>query len=206
MPKKGQFIDIAGAKYGNWTVIKKDETSARRTLWICECSCGNHRSVFLGHLRGGASKSCGCQKPKGEGHVRYKHGMSESPEFKTWLQMHTRCYNPNISEWARYGGRCIKSCDRWKDDFSLFLADMGPRPSPAHSIDRKDVDLDYDPDNCRWATKKEQARNTSRTLWVELDGDKVSLAEACEKSGIPYSSAQERVAAGKHWRGATHGV
>lgn len=200
MPRKGQIIDITGNTYGEWKVLEFVPAEKKGSRWLCECSCGNQRVVYSGHLKNGASKSCGCKMPKGESHVRYKHGMSETPEFKIWLQMHTRCYNPNAKGWEHYGGKGVYVCDRWKEDFTAFYADMGPRPSPNHSIDRYDIDRGYEPGNCRWATDKEQARNTSRTKWVTYEGKRMSLAEACELSGMNYGYAQERLASGKGWR------
>lgn len=198
MPRKGDVINLVGNKYGFWTVISY---TGSKSKWLCECSCGGQRAVYSGHLKDGSSKSCGCLMPRGQNHKSFKHGMSETPEFKTWLQMLTRCHNPNSKSWKHYGARGIAMCDRWKTDFLSFYNDMGPKPSPSHSIDRIDVDRGYEPNNCRWATAKEQARNTSRTAWVVFQGRKISLAEACEVSGVNYCSAQERRAAGKDWRG-----
>jgi len=201
MPVKGDIKDLTGLTFGNWTVIRFDRVEKMTNYyWICRCACGTEKPVAANHFKNGRSTSCGCIRPKGETHSSYKHGMSESAEFKIWLQMHTRCTNPNAKGWEHYGGKGITICDRWKEDFTTFFKDMGPRPSPKHSIDRIRIDEGYSPENCRWATKKEQARNTSRTAWVTLKGRRMSLAEACEITGVNYSSAQERRAAGKDWR------
>jgi hypothetical protein len=118
------------------------------------------------------------------------------------MRMIDRCENANTPFWHIYGGRGIKVCKRWREDFTAFLSDMGERPSPDHSIDRyPDKDGDYQPGNCRWATAKEQARNFRKNLIVELDGESMSLSEACEKSGINYGAAKWRYHAGHDWRG-----
>lgn len=203
MPAKGNIKDLTGLVFNNWTVLGFDHTKGRnRYYWLSRCACGTERPVYGAHLKNGGSRSCGCLRPKGESHSRFKHGMSEAPEFKIWLQIQTRCYNPNTINWEHYGGKGIGMCARWRDDFMAFYKDMGPRPSPKHSIDRVRIHEGYSPSNCRWATPKEQARNTSRTAWVSLNGKRMSLAEACEITGLNYTSAQERRAAGRDWRGS----
>lgn len=198
---KTAFKDMTGLTFGCWTVIAESASKSRIIKWSCRCVCGTERDVSGGHLRYGGSKSCGCQMPKGADHPSFKHGMSETPEFKIWLQIHTRCYNENYADWDHYGGRGIRMCPEWKDDFLAFYRDVGRRPSENHSIDRREVNGDYEPGNCRWATDVEQARNTTRTRWVEYLGQKVCLSEACERSGIPYATAQDRIHAGRNWDG-----
>lgn len=210
MPRSGtgntSFKDISGMRFGSWTALREAGKRGKLITWLCKCDCGTEREVIGGHLRNGKTKSCGCMLPKGASHSRFKHGMSETPEFKIWLQILTRCTNPNTKDWEHYGGKGISVCERWKSDFLSFFADMGPRPSSKHSIDREDISRDYEPGNCRWATPIEQARNTSRTRWVELEGQKVSLAEACERTGVPYATASERLLSGRDWRGERHGL
>ena len=115
--------------------------------------------------------------------------------------MINRCTNERCPEWHIYGGRGITVCERWRDNFEAFLADMGHRPTSRHSIDRIDNNGNYEPANCRWATPKEQARNLRKNLVVDLDGRSVTLAEACEVTGINYGAAKYRLKAGYHWRG-----
>ncbi len=209
MPRNGtgktSFKDLTGLRFGTWTAIQEAPKVGRNIRWICRCDCGTERSVLSGHLRHGTSRGCGCSKPRGQNSNLFKHGKSETPEFRTWLQMHTRCYNQKSRDWESYGARGIRICAEWKDDFLAFLKDMGPKPSTHHSIERNDVNGHYEPGNCRWATKKEQARNTSRTRWVIYSGRRMSLAEACERSGTPYATAQDRIAAGRGWDEGNHG-
>lgn len=115
-----------------------------------------------------------------------------SPEYTTWAGMHNRCSNPAQRFYPRYGGRGIFVCDRWKD-FKNFLADMGYKPFPAAQLERKDNDGPYSPDNCVWATPKQQCRNRTNTVWVEWEGEQVPLVALAERYGIPRARLYQRV-------------
>lgn len=122
-----------------------------------------------------------------------QHGRSE---YHIWLGMMQRCHDPrNLSYW-RYGGRGISVCDEWRESFTAFLAHVGDRPTPKHSIDRIDGNGNYEPGNVRWATKKEQARNRRSTLFVQWDGEKIPFIELCERQGRKYSYALSRYRGG----------
>lgn len=121
------------------------------------------------------------------------HGMTDSPEYRSWQRMKERCSNPRADSYHRYGGSGIKVCDLWIGSFEAFLADMGPRPSLNHSIDRTDNERNYEPGNCRWATRKEQNRNQRSNRIVELGGERISLAEAAERAGVEYFKARDRL-------------
>jgi hypothetical protein len=116
-----------------------------------------------------------------------------TPEYRAYQGMKKRCYNPKARGFPEYGGRGIAVCDWWLDSFDHFLADVGHRPSPDHSIERIDNNGDYEPGNVRWATKPEQMRNRRSARMVEYDGAQMSLAEAAERAGVPYKVAQERI-------------
>lgn len=198
------FKDLTGQTFGNWTVDGRGDTRSTRIYWMCRCSCGVTRQVSGAHLANGRSRGCGCIRPAGTANPRFRHGESDTAEHNVWMRMINRCSNENYREWHLYGGRGIKVCDRWlgPDGFANFLADMGRRPSVQHSIDRyPDNNKGYEPGNCRWATATEQGRNTRRNLMVDLDGCQVSLAAACEATGINYDAAKYRLKAGHHWRG-----
>lgn len=122
----------------------------------------------------------------------------ETSEYMTWKSMRMRCTNPNDKRYARYGGRGIKVCERWQS-FKNFIADMGPRPSPEHSIERRDNDGDYSPVNCHWATAVEQANNVSRNRLLTFRGETMTLAQAVRVSGTPFCASRVRWRLEKGW-------
>lgn len=156
-----KFINLTGKKFGRWTVINRSKNVGIFVAWNCICECGTINIVIGSSLtrKRNSSKSCGCLQKESAGKLNKSHGLSKIPEYRNWKAMIRRCENKNIKEFAHYGGRGIKVCERWRKSFEEFLSDMGERPSPKHTIDRKDVNKDYSPDNCRWATKSMQAIN-----------------------------------------------
>lgn len=123
---------------------------------------------------------------------------SAAKEYQTWQAMKDRCGNPGSESFATYGGRGIAVCERWRESFEIFLADMGPKPSPSHSIDRIDNDGGYCPENCRWATPKEQARNTRKSLVIVAFGESMIAADWAERTGIPAATIKSRLRLGLH--------
>jgi hypothetical protein len=130
----------------------------------------------------------------------YRHGYKTAgrymPEYAIWNNLISRCTNPKNTRYARYGGRGIGVCERWAADFVNFLADMGRRPSSAHSIDRIDNDRGYSPDNCRWATRKEQCRNRASSRFIEFAGASRTAAEWAELIGVSQTTLHARLKAG----------
>src|SRR5215831_675737 len=141
------FKDLTGKRFGKWMVLgSTQKSSSSKISWLCRCDCGAQRYVRGGNLLSGKSTACGCTGIDRIKKLRYKHGMSGTPEFKIWLLMLDRCYNPRSSGYLNYGGRGIQVCPEWRHDFMQFYKDMGKRPK-GKSIDRRDVNGFYSPEN-----------------------------------------------------------
>jgi hypothetical protein len=176
---------MVGMVFGRWRVLRRVENgAARHATYICRCECGREKRILGSQLRRGRSRSCRSCPPR-------RHGMTNSPTWRTWSGMITRCYNPHAVVYARYGAMGVRICDRWRDSFEAFLADMGPRPI-GMSIDRIDNSGNYEPENCRWATATEQACNRRSTRFLTLHGLTHPMAEWARRTGI----SKERI----HWR------
>ena len=191
-------IDETDLRYGRLLVIGREltpDTSA--AYWRCLCDCGEYTVVAGGNLRSGRTKSCGCLKSESASSRRTTHGLSGTPIYTTWVSLIQRCLNVNTSNYSRYGGRGITVCDRWhpsnENAFENFLSDMGDRPSSKHSLDRKDNDSEYSPDNCRWATATEQANNRRSNRLFTHNGMTKTLAQWSRELGIKQATIRCRV-------------
>jgi hypothetical protein len=170
-------LELTGQRFGHYTVIRR-LPNTKRSKWLCRCDCGERREVLGNNLTRGNSKGCGCSKQT--------HGMAGSPEHYAWRGALGRCTNPKNKDYPRWGGRGITVCARWrgKTGFDNFYADMGPKPSPKHTLDRyPDKDGNYEPGNCRWATWKQQQRNRRDTITVRYFGRTWVLRELVERVG-----------------------
>ncbi len=187
--------DLTGRRFGKLTVIRRHGSVRAGTsltpTWVVRCDCGTEKVIRAGNMRSGYSKSFGCVKPG-----RPTHGMYGTPENIAWGSMLYRCTNPRAPNFANYGGRGITVCDRWRASFETFLADMGPRPSPRHSLDRIDVNGNYGPSNCRWATSVEQASNKRNNHVMTVDGRSETIAEWARTTGLLVSTIRERIRRG----------
>lgn len=157
-------LDLQGRTFGRLTVMRKAASDRfGHVRWECSCSCGATPTVQARHLAEGLTRSCGCLRSDTSRVVNARHGQSRvgkrSAEYRIWCGMKGRCSNERGPAFKDYGGRGIRVCPEWEASFEVFFADMGPRPTPQHSLDRKDNDRGYEPGNCRWATKSEQAFN-----------------------------------------------
>lgn len=193
----GKMIDLSGMRFGRLTVVDRAENSESNSIrWNCVCDCGNKTVSFSNGLRNGSATSCGClsrQRFSELGKSKRKHGLSRSKIQDAWLHMKQRCYSKRSDQYKNYGAKGIKVCDRWKESFENFVADMGEPPSRLHTLERIDTRGNYEPENCRWATVKEQQRNRTNNLVIEIDGMRKCLAEWCEETNTGYQKAYARI-------------
>lgn len=176
-----ELIDLNGKKFGKLTVVKRVENNKhRQPQWLCKCDCGNETIVSGQKLRTGHTKSCGCiifeQK------TRLKHGMTNTSLFTRWMNMKSRCYNPKNKRYSRYGARGITICDEWMDFSNFYNWAMQNGFKESLTLDRIDNDNGYCPENCRWATQKQQSNNKSTNSIFEINGEKNTLSEWCDKN------------------------
>lgn len=164
-------VDLTGKKFNRLYVIEKSESCSSGTTWKCLCDCGKSVIVSACHLKSGHTSSCGCLNQETTAHYIHGHSATKSSTYKSWKEMRQRCKNPKSDKWQWYGGRGITVCDRW-DSFSNFLLDMGNRPL-GKSIDRIDNDKGYYPENCRWATQKEQTRKQNHCKLSQEIADEI---------------------------------
>jgi hypothetical protein len=164
------FSDLSNFKTETMEVLfRKGSTPEGKARWLCKCFCGNQYEATGTHIRNGNGKHCGCLKGKNISNGAKTHKKSRTKEFKSWCSMKSRCLNKNNRGYKNYGARGIKVCERWVESFSNFFEDMGLAPSPNHSIDRIDVNGNYEPSNCKWATWKEQASNRRNNIYIDFE-------------------------------------
>lgn len=184
-----RFIDLTGQRFGKWTVI--DEAirhNSPLTYWNVVCDCGYQTAVPGPAMRRGRSSCCiNCR--------RITHGKSRSPEYTVWIGMRQRCNNPLNEQSADYGERGISVCKEWHS-FDVFYADMGKRPSPKHTLERKDNDLGYSKANCKWATWAEQTRNKRSNRLITFNGKTMCLADWAVEVGISFNGLRNRLQRG----------
>ena len=187
--------DLAGLRFTNLTAIVRVE-GCRKGKWICRCDCGVEKKVADWFLIHGKTRSCGCLVVSTNRRLRLRHGHASnghSPEYQAWNHARNRCYNPNDPRYPMYGGRGITMCERWLDSFDNFLSDMGVKPDSKLTLDRKDNDGNYDPQNCRWATRKAQASNTTRNHLLTVEGKTKTISEWSAESGLKTGTIWARV-------------
>lgn len=199
--------DLVGKRFGRWTVKERasDHVTAKgyhHVMWRCVCDCGTERCVRGKSLTCGISKSCGCMRDELLGQRARKHGGFGTRLYAIWISMRQRCNNPNHHSYHNYGGRGIKICPEW-DDYEIFRewairagykedAERG-----LYTLDRIDVNQGYQPNNCRFATMREQAENRRDSIWVEHDGEIHPLTVWSEILDIEYTTLWSRYRRGK---------
>lgn len=197
MAARGSGRDLTGLTFGKLTALDCIRNGNDR-LWRCQCQCGAQRYVVTGSLTAGKTRSCGCAPHRRSGlprkvktHGQARHGGEMTRTYSIWRKMRARCGNSNDTHYARYGGRGIRVCEPWKK-FVQFWQDMGDCP-PHMEIDRLDNDGHYEPDNCRWATRKEQNRNKSDNRMLTLNGITRCVTDWAESIGIQRGTISSRL-------------
>lgn len=184
-------VDHAGEKYGRLTVISR--VPNRKEYWLCRCECGTEKEVHIGNLTSGRQVSCGCYGREAASKSSKTHGESKTRLYRVWGNMKSRCYNPKVFSYYRYGSRGIKVCDEWKcfESFRDWALANGYRDDL--TIERKDLDGDYCPENCCWVTREEQANNKSTNRFIEFNGETLTVAQWAHRLGMDHRAMWDRL-------------
>lgn len=184
-------LDLTSQVFGRLTVLSKIQQSdfEGKTTWDCICSCGTKISVIGSYLVQGTTKSCGCIHRE----AITKHGLSYLPEYHVWYGMKERCQNEHHVSFEHYGQRGITVHSEWLNSFEAFYRDMGPRPSELHTLDRIDNNGNYEPGNCRWATKSEQDNNRRSNHFVNYKNETLTVAQLTQKYNLNYAVVLTRI-------------
>ena len=185
------MIDLTNQKFGRLTAKRKGEHRYGHITWVCECDCGKEVSVVANSLRRNLSKSCGCLNREIISAAK-KHGMYGTPIYAAWHHMKQRCLNPKDKRYSAYGGRGIKVCERWLD-CQNFMEDMLPSYRDGLTIERKDVNGNYQPDNCCWITLSEQGHNRRSSIFIEYKGERLNLAQWAKRFNIHPDTFSRRI-------------
>jgi hypothetical protein len=184
--------DLTSQLFGRWTVIERASSAKKMTRWKCRCQCGSIKNVYAKALKNGTSTSCGCYAAETARIRETKHGLTGTAEYRTWAKIKSRCFYPDDPDYPDYGGRGITVCRPWLD-FAQFIAAMGPRPSARHSIDRIDVNGNYEPSNCRWASPEQQANNKRTNRRISFEGKTMNLVQWAAQTGINADAIYARL-------------
>jgi hypothetical protein len=183
------MLNLIGWKCNKLTVVEFVGRNKKRvSLWRCLCECGCYRIATSSDLRSLRAKSCGCLFKNNGGINKHGNAAKKTIEYSSWAHMKSRCLNKNHKQYNDYGGRGIKVCESWINSFENFLSDMGKAPSLSHTIERIDVNGDYELNNCKWATRKEQSNNRRSSVLITINGITKNLKHWCEYYGVSIST------------------
>lgn len=191
-----KFLDITGERYHRLVGIQRVESRKGQTYWLFQCDCGTQTTACLGAVRAGEIKSCGCQRGITNRAIRTTHGMRHSAPYVIWCSMKARCLNPKNTRFADYGGRGIEICDRWMK-FENFWGDMGPTWTEGLTIERSDVNGNYEPRNCHWATWSEQNSNKRSFARVSFRGQLYTIKALADAVGVNADNFRYRLKSGR---------
>lgn len=195
--KDKRFQNLWGRTFRRLLVVELigRTRKGRAYVWKCLCSCGDYTTARSGDLTSGDTKSCGCLKSETAGSINRTHSLGHTLIYQTWWRMLNRCRNPLSQDWKHYGCRGISVCERWQT-FEHFLADMGEKPTPKHSIERIDNNGNYEPSNCRWATPHQQQMNKRNNVRVTFKGETMCASELARRLGLKTYTVLSRLRRG----------
>lgn len=188
---RGPKYNLVGERFGRLRVTevvppdRSENTKSRKYRWRCLCECGEECIVETAPLIKGGQRSCKCLQRESARERQTKHGLSDSRIYRVYQGMKTRCTNPAAHNYDAYGARGIQVCTAWLESFETFVSDMGHPPTPYHSLDRVDTNGDYTPENCRWATREQQANNRRNTRRLAYAGVEKSVSDWAREFGVP---------------------
>lgn len=191
----GTLIDLTGKRFGRWTVLGRAAIEFGQSRWCCLCDCGGKKVVKSWILRNGESRSCGCLSRDIATERGKTHGLSRHPAYKIWGAIKKRC-SPTAERAEDYHGRGIQVCARWAASFEAFWEDMGPTYKPGLTLERKDNDKGYSPENCVWADFYAQANNNRRNRWINTPKGRMTVAQAARAFGISAGTLHGRISRG----------
>ncbi len=197
---KGKFVDLTGCRFGRLVVVERAENRGKNVCWHCRCDCGTNKIISTHVLRSGLSNSCGCLQREIAsvyGHANATHGMTNTRIYQIWAALKARCFCPSNHRYADYGGRGITVCPEWAESFETFRDwALANGYSDDLTIDRKDNDGPYSPENCRWSSVKTQSNNRRSNVVLSYNGRTLTLAEWSEETGISYGTLHRRIQKG----------
>lgn len=193
----GNYIDLTGQRFGRLLVLRRVGSKGKSPTWYCKCDCGNEKIVSTSGLKSGNTQSCGClrqeQAIENNKH-RTTHGKSKTKLYNVWFDIKRRCYNPKRENYKDYGGREIKICDEWKNNFEKFYNWANENGyKEGLSIDRIDVNGDYEPKNCRWVDNYTQANNKTNNFLITYNGETHTATEWSKIVGIKATTILHRI-------------
>lgn len=192
-----KFIDLSRQKFGRWTVLRRVANNpSNHVQYLCKCNCGNEQTIFSGTLRSKKTQSCGCLRRDLFAITKKTHGLSETRTYRIWGAMKSRCSDSQRPDFHRYGGRGISVCAEWEEFKSFYQWAMANGYGDETSIDRIDNDKGYSPENCRWATSKEQNNNRRNNHIIEFGGQRKTLTSWAQHTGIRSEVLRNRLKRG----------
>lgn len=189
--------DLSGMQFGRLTVIQEHGSKRQKRFWLCKCECGNITIVSTDCLKSGHIKSCGCFRKDKLIERNQKHGLSKSRIYHIWLSMKERCYSKNSKSFCDYGARGISICDDWKVFDNFYKWAIANGYDDTLTIERVNVNDSYCPENCTWIPKADQAKNTRRSVIIEIFGIKKTLSDWVRFMGWSYGKYTQRKWKGK---------